>query len=86
MREDSDYINYPEDINAKEGVTQFREDFKHLDPELYMEPEDEWENEMNLQPWKDEEIEVKYRAYGKPSPITEIYPLKPEDSAKFSNN
>ena len=54
-----------------------------MDPELYPESADDWETEV-LDKAKDELIEIKDRAYGKPSAITEIFPLKFEDSAEFS--
>ena len=55
-----------------------------MDPELYPEDADEWDNEV-IDEEKDVNIEVSQRGYGKPSKISEIYPITIEDSEKFSS-
>ena len=55
-----------------------------MDPQLYMESADDWETEV-IDEKKDTPLEVKDRGYGKPTTISEVYPLTMEDSTKFGS-
>ena len=52
---------------------------------LHMESEDDWDSEILGEDGMHSNIEVKDRGYGKPTKITEVYPIEMEDSAKFGS-
>ena len=84
MREELNFYGYPEDNKMKDGVSQFREDFRHLDPEIYMGAADDFYTET-IDEDKDVALPIRDRAYDKPATITEVYDIKLEDSAKFGS-
>ena len=79
-----DHISYPEDVQDRKELRQFKEEFKELDPILYPESADDWDTEI-LQEDKDTDVAVRDRGYGKKTKITEVYDITLEDSAKFNN-
>jgi hypothetical protein len=81
VRNEYDYISYPEDVKEHKELRQFNEVFDKYSPVVHPDPEDDFENEELGE--DDEDIDPKEAQYGRIPDALKIRPLKESDSIKF---